>query len=110
MTPKQIHKAIQEWETKAQECFYDYFVDNRVTVTSWACYLLGKGFKAHAKFLFEKGEELDLDEKFGLFHVRDEENEFIQGNYNRNLREMSEFISNIPPLLKEFKKFINEIN
>ena len=104
MTKEQLFDKIQTWEADNGESFNDYFSHDSIRDSSWAFWLLGKGFTDHAneiinQILAEK-TWIDQENLYNIFPVYDENEKFIYENYDKNLMLLSEFLVSTPYYLK----------
>lgn len=109
--PESVSQAIEEWESEMGESFNDNFSHDNIKNSSWAFFLLGKGFQEHANNIITQildGETcLDQEE---LYDIKKE----VEGmgmtaleevwKFNRGI--MSEFLCATPHYFEKFKIFI----
>jgi len=104
MTKEELFDKITDWETDAGESFNDYFSHDHIKDSSWAFWLLGKGFNDHANEIINQilaGKTcIDQEILYNIFPVYDENEKFIYENYDKNLMLLSEFLVSSPYYLK----------
>lgn len=117
LNKKQLAKKIYDWEMDNGESFYDYFADGTVEPSSWAFFLLGKGFKEKANELVNEiaiNKAMKVSGGFHyisqqeLFEIYPEEGEQSQDNALKNINLMAEFLSGTDLYIDRVTKFFNE--
>jgi len=121
MTKEELKDKILDWTYDAGEDFFDYFAHDRVSNTSWAFWLLGKGFHEKANeiiksHLADKGyvdqevlyqvypEHIKLDEpdEYG------ERSKFSEENWHKNIELMAEFLLATPHYTDKINEWFEE--
>lgn len=96
MTKEELFDKITDWEADAGESFNDYFSHDSIKDSSWAFWLLGKGFTDHANEIINQilSQTTCIDQAvlYDIFPIRDENDNFIFENYEKNLMLISEFL------------------
>jgi len=104
MTKEELYDNITDWEGDFGESFNDYFSHDYIKDSSWAFWLLGKGFHIHANAIINEilTEKTCIDQEilYDVFPPYDEDDNFIQENYDKNLMLISEFLVSTPFYLK----------
>ena len=104
MTKEELFDKITDWEGEVGESFNDYFSHDSIKDSSWAFWLLGKGFHDHANEIINQilTEKMCIDQSvlYDIFPVYDDEDKFIEKNYEKNLMLISEFLVSTPFYLK----------
>lgn len=104
MTKEELFDEITKWEVEVGESFNDYFSHDSISDSSWAFWILGKGFNVHANEIIKQilTERTCIDQEilYNIFPVYDENDNFIEENYDKNLMLLSEFLVSTPYYLK----------
>jgi hypothetical protein len=121
MTKEELRDKILDWTYHAGEDFFDYFAHDQVNNTSWAFWLLGKGFSEHANKIIElhvkdKGyvgqEELyQIYPEYIALKEPDQygnETQFSDENYHKNIELMAEFLLATPHYTTKVNKWFEE--
>lgn len=120
MTPQELVEKIYEWENHAGESFNDYFAHDNISNTSWAFWLIGKGFKEHGNAILEEhnkpGNDLHYvgqEELFEIYPIYVGKNEYgdpkwIEENEEKNFLLMAEFLLDTPIYTKRVMDWFEE--
>lgn len=113
MTKEELHDNITDWEGDCGESFNDYFSHDHINDASWAFWLLGKGFHIQANLIINEilTEKTCIDQEilYDVFPTYDEDDNFIEENYDKNLMLISEFLVSTPYYLKMINEwFVNK--
>lgn len=104
MTKEQLFDKIQTWEADNGESFNDYFSHDSIKDSSWAFWLLGKGFHEHANGIINEimASTMCIDQStlYEVYPEYDEDDNFIEENYDKNLMLISEFLVSTSYYLK----------
>lgn len=101
MTKEELFDKIQSWEDDNGESFIDYFAHDNIKESSYAFWLLGKGYNSFANYIItsilnDQHYFLSQSELFEVFHQYDEDGNFIEENYDKNLMLVAEFLVSTP--------------
>lgn len=81
MTKEELFDKIQNWEIDHSESFNDYFSHDNIRDSSWAFWLLGKGFNNHAHIIMDEiladNKCIDQEVLYHVFSTKDENGQFI---------------------------------
>jgi len=104
MTTGQLYDKITEWEGEVGESFNDYFSHDSIRDSSWAFWLLGKGFNDQANIIISEilagNKCIDQSILYEVYPDDDENDKFIEENYAKNLMLISEFLVSTPYYLE----------
>lgn len=104
---------ITSWEAQAGESFNDYFSDDSIKLSSWAFWLLGKGYDEIALELIDlilSDDPLiflkNRDDNFEVYpnYVNDQ---FSEENYLKNFDILAEFLLASPYYTVMVENFFN---
>lgn len=116
MTVKELTEKISAWENSAGESFFDYFAHDRVKNTSWAFWLLGKGFKERGNQIIEIDQKdngyVDQEILYEIYPVNDEAISIDQAyiNNDKNIELMAEFLLDTPVYTKRVMEWFEKQN
>lgn len=113
MTKQELTEKIGKWEHSAGESFTDYFMHDNVKDNSWAFWLLGKGFTEKANEIIDEilagNKCIDQEVLYEIYPVyNDEDNNFSEDNYDKNMDLWAEFLSATPFYLNKVTEFLKE--
>ncbi len=112
MEAKELCEKIREFETKAGESFTDYYMHDNVKDTSWAFWLLGRGFTEHANIIIDEilaGETcIDQDTLYDVYPEYDEIGDWVKGSYEKNAMLWAEFLVATPYYLNSVNEFLKK--
>ena len=107
-----IYQKINEWIYQYSESFFDYFCHDNVKDSSWAFFLLGKGYKKHSnRIINEILDDNDCIDQETLYHVYPEENLYgVVDNtaQDKNLKLVAEFLASTPFYREKASSWLNE--
>lgn len=96
MTKEELYDKITDWEAGAGESFNDYFSHDSIKDSSWAFWLLGKGFINSANLIIDEilssNTCIDQELLYNIYPVYDANDNFIEENYEKNLMLIAEFL------------------
>ena len=114
MNKEELIEKINNWVENAGESFTDYFMHDNVKDTSWAFWLLGKGYTEHANKIINEilaGETcIDQEILYEIFpeYVGGETISWSRDNYDKNLVLWAEFLVATPYYLNKVTEFLTE--
>lgn len=112
MNKEQLIEKINEWSVDMGESFYDYFCHTSIKDNSWAFFLLGKGYKEQAnriiQLILEGDTCIDLEILYDVYPEYDNEGKWIEGNYEKNIDIMAEFLVSSDYYREKVTKWFND--
>lgn len=113
MNKEEVFDKICKFEEDYGESFFDYFTHDNVNDSSWAFWLLGKGFNEKANQIIQlilEGEEcIDQDILYEVYSSDTlEEDVWNEEIWNKNMKLQAEFLCSTPYYLAKVEHFFNE--
>jgi len=112
MKAKEITKKIRHFETEFGESYTDRFMHDNVTDTSWAFWLLGKGYTEHANAIIKlrvEGETcIDQEILYNIHPEYDDNEEWQKDSYDENAAIWAEFLVATPYYTDKVLRFFDD--
>lgn len=116
-TIEQIVKEIRDWEYNAGESFTDYFLDSGDHDDKWIVFIESKGFTDLAEQIKEDkyidgnnkvrySTDQHLKFEINCCKMEDEQGDWDDEAYVKDLNLWAEFILNDESILSDFEKFL----